>query len=112
MIGKAKVIDHQAAGLVAEDAVDAGDGLRETVTLHRLISIHRVEAGGVKAGEPHVAHDHNAERVFAVLEPVCQFAALVLVANMWLPIKRIGCRSRHHNLQHPFVVIFVMPAWS
>ena len=76
LIGEAEVIHHQPAGLVAEDAVHAGDGLHQAVALHRLVGIHRVQAGRVEAGQPHVAHDHDAERVLGVLEAVRQLAAL------------------------------------
>ena len=41
LIGEAEVIDDQAAGLVAEDAVHARDGLHEPVAAHRLVGIHR-----------------------------------------------------------------------
>ncbi len=70
------VVHHQPARLVAEDAVHAGDGLHEAVALHRLVGIHRVQAGRIEAGQPHVAHGHDAERGFGVLEPVRQLAAV------------------------------------
>ena len=79
LVGQAQVIHHQPAGLVAEDAVHAGDGLHQAVPAHRLVDIHRVQAGRVEAGQPHVAHDDDPERVFAVLEPLRQFAALSLL---------------------------------
>jgi hypothetical protein len=34
LIGEAEVIDHESAGLVAEDAVNAGDGLHEAVAFN------------------------------------------------------------------------------
>ena len=63
LVGKAEVIDDQAAGLVLEDAVHAGDGLHQAVAAHRLVHVHRVQAGRVEAGEPHVADDDDLERV-------------------------------------------------
>ncbi len=60
LVGEAQVVDDQAAGLVAEDAVHAGDGLHQAVPLHRLVDVHRVHAGRVEAGEPHVADDARA----------------------------------------------------
>ena len=71
-------LHRQPAGLVAEDAVNAGDGLHESVARHRLVGIHRVHAGRVEAGQPRtagcltLAHDHNLERVLGVLEAVRQ----------------------------------------
>ncbi len=53
------------------------------MALHQLVGIYGVQAGRVEAGQPHVAHDHDAERGFGVLdlEPVRQLAALVLAAT-------------------------------
>ena len=97
LIGEAEVVHHQAAGFVAEDAVHAGDGLHESVALHRLVGVHRVQAGRIEAGQPHVAHDHDAERVLGVLEPVRQLAALVLAANVRLPGGAIVGAAGHHH---------------
>ena len=41
------------AGLVAGDPVDAGDGLHEAMSTHRLVDVHGVERLGVEPGEPH-----------------------------------------------------------
>ena len=54
-LGDADIIHDEARGLVAEHAVDAGDGLHEPVALHRLVEIHRVHAGRIEARQPHVA---------------------------------------------------------
>ena len=51
-----------------EHAVHARDGLHQPVAAHRLVDVHRVQARRVEAGEPHVAHDHELERVGRVLE--------------------------------------------
>src|SRR5690242_10483156 len=59
----AYVIHDQAAGLVPEDAIDARNRLHQRVAAHRLINIERVQARHVKAGQPHVAHDDDPERV-------------------------------------------------
>jgi hypothetical protein len=40
------------------------------VAAHRLVGVHRVQAGGGEAGQPHVADDHDAERGFASLKRV------------------------------------------
>ena len=65
-----------------------------------------MQAGRVKAGEPHVAHDHDAERVFGVFEPVRQLAALVLAADVRLTIGavigaagRVKCECRSANCE-------------
>ena len=93
--GDADVIDHQPARLVLEDAVHAGDGLHEVVAVHRLVHIHRVAAGRVEAGEPHVAHDHDLERVVRVLEPPLQPLLLRLGVAVRLQVRpyRRRCRS-------------------
>ena len=60
LVGEAEVVDHQPAGLVLEHAVHPGDGLHQAVPAHRLVDVHRVQARRVEAGQPHVAHDHDA----------------------------------------------------
>ena len=67
--------------------------------LHRLVDIHRVQAGRVEAGQPHVAHDHDAERVFRSLKRVRQFAALVLVADVRLPVGAVLGAAGHDDLR-------------
>ena len=47
----ADVVHDQPRRLVAEDAVDAGDGLHQAVALHRLVHIHRVHTGAQRIGE-------------------------------------------------------------
>ncbi len=66
LVGEAEVVDDQPARLVLEDAVHAGDGLHQAVAAHRLVDVHRVQARRVEAGQPHVAHDHDLERVVRV----------------------------------------------
>ena len=59
LVGQAQVVDYQATGLVLEHPVHPGDGLHQPVAPHRLVHVHRVEAGRVKAGEPHIPHQHD-----------------------------------------------------
>ena len=99
LIGEAEVIHHQAAGLVAEHPVDAGDGLHQAVALHRLVGIHGVQAGRIEAGEPHVAHDHDLEGVGGVLEAVGQLAARLLAADVGLPVGAVVGAAGHHHLE-------------
>ena len=53
--GDPEIVDHQPARLVAEDPVDAGDRLHQSVAAHRLVNIYLMQAGRVETGEPHVA---------------------------------------------------------
>jgi len=64
-------LHNQAAELVFEHPIHAADGLHEAVALHRLIGIYRVKAGRVETSRPHVAHDHDLERVLKVLKTGC-----------------------------------------
>src|SRR5208282_3724873 len=84
LVGQADVIDHQAAGLVPEHAVDPGDRLHQSVAAHRLVGVHRVQAGGVEAGQPHIPDDHQPERVVGVLEPLGQGLTAGFVADVLL----------------------------
>ncbi len=98
LVGEAQVVHHQPAGLVPEHAVHAGDGLHQPVAAHRLVDVHRVQARRVEAGEPHVAHDHDLERVVRVAEALGQRLAARLVADVRLPVERVGGRAGHHDL--------------
>jgi hypothetical protein len=40
------------------------------MALHRLVHIHRVHTGSVKAGEPHIPHNHEFEGILWVLRPL------------------------------------------
>ena len=68
LIREPEVVDHQAAGLVLEHAVDARDRLHQAVAAHLLVDVHRVQARGVEARQPHVAHEDDLQRVAGVAE--------------------------------------------
>ena len=82
------------------------------MTAHWLVRIHRVQARRVEASQPHVAHDHHAERILAVFESGRQFAAAELVADMRLPVRTVFGAARHDDLHHaglfPFGFRFVI----
>ena len=69
LVSQSEIIDDETAGFVFEDAVDAGDGLHEPVTFHGLVDVHGMQAGGVKAGEPHIADDNDLEGIGGELRP-------------------------------------------
>jgi hypothetical protein len=71
VLRNADVVHDQTGRLVTEDAVDAGDGLHEPVSLHRLIHIHRMHTGGIESGQPHIPHDHELKRVLGVFGTLC-----------------------------------------
>ena len=51
--------------LVGRGAVHAGDGLQQGVIGEFAIEIHHLADRGIKAGEEHVCHDQQRERVLA-----------------------------------------------
>ncbi len=109
LVGEAEVVHHQAARLVLEDAVHAGDGLHQPVPAHRLVHVHRVQARRVEAGQPHVAHDDDLERVRRVAESLRQRLAPRLVADVRLPVQRVGRRAGHHHLERALLVVVAVP---
>ena len=108
-LGQAEIVHDQTAGLVAEHAVDAGDGLHQAVAAHRLVHVHGVQARRVEAGEPHVADQNGLERVRGVAEALGQGFPARLVADVPLPLGRVGCRARHDDLDASAGVIVVVP---
>jgi hypothetical protein len=47
--------------------VHARDRLHQAVAAHRLVDVRRALARRVETGQPHVAHDDDAEGVVGVL---------------------------------------------
>ncbi|MCY4635210.1 MAG: hypothetical protein OXG04_12025, partial [Acidobacteria bacterium] len=62
-------------------AVHAGDGLEQRVLLERRVEIHDLLDRHVEAGEQHVAHDQDGQRVVPVLEPFDE-PVLLFLAQM------------------------------
>ena len=81
------------------------------MALHRLVDIHRVQARRIETGEPHVAHDHELERVIRLLDTLGeQFPPRLRPrADMCLPSRRIGRRTRHYDLDRAGLVIVAVP---
>src|SRR6218665_622292 len=55
------IVHDQSGGFVAEHAIDPRNRLHQAMPLHGLVHIHRVHAGRIKTGEPHITHDHQFE---------------------------------------------------
>ena len=58
--------------------VHAGDGLEQRVLLERRVEVHHLLDWRVEAGEQHVAHHQDGQRVGVVLEPFDEPVLLVL----------------------------------
>ena len=99
LISQAEVIDHQAAGLVTKDTVDAGDRLHQAVALHRFVGIHGVQTGRIEAGEPHISHDHDLEGIGGNFEADGQLATRLLAADVGLPVGAVVGAAGHHHLE-------------
>jgi len=94
----ADVIHDQAGRLVAEHAVDAGDGLHEPVPPHGFVDVHRVQARRVEPGQPHVPHDHQPEGVVRVSDALREQLPTGLASDVGLPVLRIRRRACHDDL--------------
>ena len=100
---------HQAARLIPEDPVHARDGLHQSVAPHGLVQVHRVQARRVEAGEPHVADNHDPERVVRQLEPLGQLVPARLVPYVVLPTVRVRGGAGHDDLDRSPAVVFLVP---
>ena len=76
----ADIVHDQTVALALRDAIGAGDGLHERVRLERLVQIETGKTLDVKAGQPHGADEHDAERIFGVLELLIQLSLFHLLA--------------------------------
>ena len=70
----ADVVDDEPVALALAHAVGAGYRLHKGMGLHRLVEIHGSKRLHVEAGEPHGAHEYNAQRICPILELVVQLA--------------------------------------
>ena len=109
LVGDAQVVHDQAAGLVAEDAVHAGNRLHQPRTFHRLVDIHGVQAGHIEAGQPHIAHDDQLQRVVGIFEPFGNRLPTRLVADMGLEVQLIGGDAGHDDLEAALTVVVAVP---
>ena len=98
LIGKAEIIDNQAARLLAEHAVHASNRLHQPVAPHGLVSVHGMQTRSIKARQPHVPHDHDAKRILAVFEAVRQRSAFFLITDVRLPFRSVVGTARHDDL--------------
>ena len=103
------VIDDQAARLILEHPIDAGNGLHQIMARHRLVHIHRVHGRHIKAGQPHIAHNDDFQRVILVFHPFCQQFATSFVADVLLPVLRIGGRTGHDNFNNSVSIAITVP---
>ena len=103
------VVHDQSCWLVAEHAVHTRNRLHQSVTLHRLVNVHRVHTRRVKAGQPHISHDHQLKRVFGIAGALGEQIAPSLVADVLLPFLRVARCASHHDLDRSRVVIGAVP---
>ena len=104
-IGQAEVVHDEAAGLVLEHAVHAGDRLHQAVAAHRLVHVHRVQARGVEPSEPHVAHEYDLEGDRRDLRKRVARASRRALLRMW------GCQSVGSEAE-PVITILIRPLSS
>ncbi len=109
LVGNADVVDDQTAGLVLEHPVDPGDGLHQVVATHGLVDIHRVQTGRIEAGQPHVAHDDQLERVGRVLVAPLQALLDLFGVDVRLEHRLVRGRAGHDDFDGAFVGVGVVP---
>ena len=95
--GDTDVVHHQAAFLVLEHPVHAGDGLHQIITAHRFIDVHGCQRRNIKPGQPHIHNDGNLHRIVVVLEFSGEFFFPGFRADDFFPIFRIVVAAGHHD---------------
>ena len=66
-------------------------------------------AGRVEARQPHVANDHELQRVGRVLSPLGDEVAPSLIADVRLPVGRVRRSTGHDHLQRALGVVRTVP---
>lgn len=69
------------------------------VALHRLAPAYRVQTVRVKAGQPHISHDHDLEGVLRVIELVRHLSPLPFLADVFLPGGAVLGSAGHHHFE-------------
>ncbi len=63
----------------------------------------------VEAGQPHVPHDHQPERVVRVLDPLGEQLPAGLASDVALPMRRVRRRAGHDDLDDAAFVVVAVP---
>ena len=71
-----------------------------------------MEARRVESRQPHVSHEHDAQGIVRVAEPLGEPLPARLVSDMLLPVQGIRRRAGHHDLDGTLAVILVVPFWT
>ncbi|MCY1512902.1 hypothetical protein D9M68_473800 [compost metagenome] len=108
-VGNADVIHHQATLLVLEHPIDPGDGLHQVVALHRLVDIQGMHARRIEAGQPHVADDHQLQRIGRILETLLQALLHLAGVNMRAQQCLVRGTAGHDDLHRALLRIIVVP---
>ena len=95
------VIHYQSLLLALVFAVYSGDGLDQAVLLNRLINVDGVQAGHIKAGEPHIHHNGDLEVGFFIFELLIQLLAILLATQKVIKLVIVVFIARHHHFD-PF----------
>ena len=110
ILGQPQVVHHEAAGLVLEHPVHSCNSLHKSVSSHRLVHVHGVQAGRVEPREPHVPHQHDLQRIGRDRETGWASPsrrALFLMCGCHSG--GVGGRAGHHDLDCSLVVIVFVP---
>jgi len=60
-IADTDIVHDKSAGFVHKDTVYSCNGLHEGVPFHQLVDVERMEAGDIKARQPHIPHNHQLQ---------------------------------------------------
>ena len=77
--------------------------------LHGFIDIQRMHRWSVKTCEPHIAHNHQLERILRIFHALGEFAALLLGRMVFGQQCAIVTRCSHHHLHLTLHQIIRMP---
>ena len=108
-VGNADIVNDQAALFILENPIHAGDGLHEVMSFHGLVDVHRMHAGHIKAGQPHIAHNHELQLVLCIFHACSQSFARLFRPDKGLPIRRICRAASHDDLDLPLHEVIAVP---
>ena len=79
------------------------------MTFHRLVDIHGVAVGRIKASQPHVTHYHQLQWIINIFKTFFEKLFGFFIVNMRLQLFFVRCRTGHDNFNRTFVGVSIMP---
>jgi hypothetical protein len=91
------------------NAVDSGDRLHQVVPFHRFVDVEGMHAGGIEAGEPHVADYDEFEGVAVIAHAIGEAFSLSFGGVVLGEVGAVAGAGGHDNFEGSLVEVVAVP---